>query len=388
MLPVAGSLRPSIRRAFVASAIALAALLLALAGCAKQEAAAPPAPRAVLAQVVTATAADLGNVYSGEVRARYESDLAFRVGGKIVARPVDVGSTVRKGEVMARLDPQDARLAVDAARSLLAAAEADHALAEAELARYRELHAKNFVSKAVLDARQTTFNTTKARLEQARAQVATARNQSDYTALEADADGVITAVLAEPGQVVAAGQPVVRLARPEEKEVVIHVPEGRLAELREANRVLVALWTRPERPYSGRVREISPNADPVTRTFTVKVSVPQADDDVRLGMTANVHIGERDARRVIKVPLGAVAQENGRASVWVVDPATRKVAPRPIEIGAYREDGVTVLAGLAAGEVVVTAGVHKLLAGEPVRLAPEVERAIGVAQGAAGAKGG
>jgi multidrug efflux system membrane fusion protein len=314
------------------------------------------------------------------VRARHESDLAFRVGGKMVARHVDVGSVVRKGAALARLDPQDARLAVDAARSQLAAAEADHALAKAELDRYLELHAKNFVSKAVLDARETTFNTTKARLEQARAQLATARNQTAYTELAADADGVITAVLAEPGQVVAAGQPIVRLARPDEKEVVIHVPESRLAELREANQILVALWTQPEKPYAGRVREISPNADPVTRTFTVKVSVLEPDPSVRLGMTANVLLGERSTHQVVRLPLAAVVQEGGRTSVWVVDPGTRQVNPRPVEVGAYREDGVTVLSGLAAGEVVVAAGAHKLRAGETVRLAPELEAAIGVAQ--------
>jgi len=379
-------LRPSLRPALLGAAIAVA--VVALAGCGNQNVAAPPAPRTVLAQIVTPATAELGNVYSGEVRARHESDLAFRVGGKMVARQVDVGSAVRKGAALARLDPQDARLGVDAARSQLAAAEADHALAKAELDRYLELHAKNFVSEAVLDARQTTFNTTKARLEQARAQLATARNQSAYTDLQADADGVITAVLAEPGQVVAAGQPIVRLARPEEKEVVIHVPESRLAELREATHVLVALWTQPEKPYAGRVREIAPNADPVTRTFTVKVAVLEADPGVRLGMTANVLLGERSTHEMVTLPLAAVVQEGGRTSVWVVDPGTRKVNPRPVEVGAYREDGVTVLAGLAAGEVVVAAGAHKLLAGETVRLAPEVEAAIGVAQTPAARNGG
>jgi len=368
--------------------VASAVVAVALSGCGRHDVAAPPEPRTVLAQIVTPTTAELGNVYSGEVRARHESDLAFRVGGKMVTRQVDVGSAVRKGAALARLDPQDARLAVDASRSQLAAAEADHALAKVELDRYVELHAKNFVSKAVLDARQTTFNTTKARLAQARAQLATARNQSAYTDLEADADGVVTAVLAEPGQVVAAGQPVVRLARPEEKEVVIHVPESRLAELREATQVLIALWTQPEKPYAGRVREIAPNADPVTRTFTVKVSLLQPDPSVRLGMTANVLLGERSTHQIVTLPLAAVVQENGRTSVWVVDPGTRKANPRAVEIGAYREDGVTVLAGLAAGEVVVAAGAHKLLADETVRLAPEVEAAIGVAQTPAPRHGG
>ena len=349
--------------------------LVALAACSQPQPVAS-GPRPVLAQVVQSATSELGNVYSGEVRARHESDLAFRVGGKLIARYVDVGSQVTRGTVLARLDPQDAKLAVDAARSQLAAAQADHSLAKSELERYRQLFAQKFVSQAVLDARQTTFEATKAKLEQATAQLATAQNQSAYTTLTADADGVITAVSAELGQVVAAGQPIVRLARPDEKEVVINVPESRLAALRGARQILVALWTQPQRPYAGQVREISPTADPITRTFTVKVSVPQADAAVRLGMTANVLVDDPSDRTAVKVPLGAVDQSAGAASVWIVDPQSHKVVPRPIEIGAYREDGVTVRAGVSAGDVVVTAGVQKLVAGETVRLAPEVERAM------------
>ena len=208
--------------------ILLAAAVAAVTACSKHEPPAP-APRAVIAQVVGAKPTEGANVYSGEVRARHENDLAFRVGGKVVARYVDVGATVKKGTELARLDPQDAQLGVESARSQLAAAEADHALAKAELARYRDLYAKQYVSKAVLDARENTFNTTKARLEQARAQAQVARNQSSYTTLVAEADGVITAVNVEAGQVVSSGQPVLRFARPEEKEVAINVPETRLA---------------------------------------------------------------------------------------------------------------------------------------------------------------
>jgi len=357
--------------------------LSALAACSQPQPVAT-APRPVLAQVVQPAAAGLGNVYSGEVRARRESDLAFRVGGKLVARHVDVGARVTRGGVLAQLDPQDAKLAVDAARSQLAAAEADHSLAKSELERYQQLFANSFVSQAVIDARVTTYNATKAKLQQARAQLETAQNQSAYTTLTADADGVITAVSAEVGQVVAAGQPIVRLARPEEKEVVINVPESRLAELRDAKQVLVALWTAPERPYRGDVREVSPTADPVTRTFTVKVSVPDADAAVRLGMTANVLVGDRGARPLVTLPLSALDESGGSARVWIVDPNTRKAAPRAVEVGAYREDGVTVRSGVSPGDVVITAGVHKLLAGEVVRLAPEVERVIGVGTRTAG----
>jgi RND family efflux transporter MFP subunit len=353
------------------SRLVAAALLVALvAACAKQ-APPPPAPRSVIAQVVGATPAQSANVYSGEVRARYENDLAFRVGGKVVARYVDVGAPVKKGQPLARLDPQDAQLNVESARSALAAAEADHELAKAEVERYRDLFDKKFVSKAVLDARETTFNTTRARLEQARAQALVAANQSSYTTLAAEADGVITAASLEPGQVVSPGQAVLRFARPDEKEVVISVPESRLGELRDAKRILVAVLAAPDKPAAGRIREIAPNADAATRTFAVKVSIVDPDPAIRLGMTANVALGEGRVDDLILLPLGALTQTDGRPAVWVVDPQTSKVNLRPIEVGAYREDGVTVTTGLKHGEVVVTAGVHKLLAGETVRVVSE-----------------
>jgi RND family efflux transporter MFP subunit len=340
---------------------------ITVAACAKHDVP-PPAPRTVLAQVVGARPADGANVYSGEVRARYENDLAFRVGGKVTARYVDVGAVVRKGQPLARLDPQDAQLAAEGARSALAAAQADHALATAEVERYRDLYAKKFVSQAVLDARETAFNTTKARLEQARAQLATAQNQSSYTTLTAESDGVITAANVEPGQVVSAGQTVMRFARPAEKEVVINVPESRLADLRAADRIAVAVLAAPDRPYAGVIREVAPNADPATRTFAVKITLPDVDAAVQLGMTANVALGERAGRDAISVPLTALTQIEGNPAVWVVDPGTSKINLRPVTVGAYREDGATVTAGLKAGEVVVTAGVHKLLAGETVRV--------------------
>ncbi|HTO48414.1 MAG TPA: efflux RND transporter periplasmic adaptor subunit [Burkholderiales bacterium] len=350
--------------------IVLATAVAALGACSKHEPP-PPAPRAVIAQVVGAKPNEGANVYSGEVRARHENDLAFRVGGKVVARYVDVGATVKKGTELARLDPQDAQLGVESARSQLAAAEADHALAKAELARYRDLYAKQYVSKAVLDARENTFNTTKARLEQARAQAQVARNQSSYTSLVAEADGVITAVNVEAGQVVSAGQPVLRFARPEEKEVAINVPETRLRDLRDGNQVTVALWAAPDKPYIGRVREVAPNADPATRTFMAKITILDPDIAVKLGMTANVLLGDSAGAEVITLPLTALTQVDGKPAVWVVDPQTSKVNLRPVAVGAYREDGVTVRDGLRAGEVVVTAGVHKLLPGETVRVMSE-----------------
>ncbi len=350
--------------------ILVVTLAAALAACGKPETP-PPAPRAVIAQIVGAKPADNANVYSGEVRARYENDLAFRVGGKVVARYVDVGAPVTRGQALARLDPQDAQLGVDAARSQLAAAAADHDLAATEVERYRDLYEKKFVSRAVLDARETTFNTTKARLEQAKAQVSTARNQSAYTALVAEADGVITAVNLEPGQVVAPGQAVMRFARPAEKEVAINVPESRLAELRDAQDILVNVLAAPGDRYRGRIREIAPTADPATRTFAVKITVLEANGTVRLGMTANVALGDGAGAQVITLPLTALTQLEGKPAVWVFDPQSSKVNLRPVVIGAYREDGVVVREGLRPGEIVVTVGVHKLLPDETVRVVSE-----------------
>jgi RND family efflux transporter MFP subunit len=348
----------------------VAASFALLAACAA-EAPPPPAPRAVIAQVVGSTPTDTANVYSGEVRARYENDLAFRVGGKVVARLVDVGATVKKGQPLARLDPQDAQLNAEAARSALAGAEADHALAKAEVERYRDLYEKRFVSQAVLDARETAFNTTKARLEQARAHTHVASNQSAYTTLAAEADGVITAVSLEPGQVVASGQTIMRFAQTREKEVVISLPENRLGELRDATAILVAVLAAPDKPAVGRIREIAPNADAATRTFAARISILDPDPTIRLGMTATVALGERKRADVLRLPLTALTQADGKPAVWVVDPRTSKVGLRPVAIGAYREDGVTVSAGLEPGEVVVTAGVHKLLPGETVRVVSE-----------------
>lgn len=358
----------------------LAALsVLGLAGCA-EKAPPAPAPRAVVAQIVGAAPATAAHVYSGEVRARYENDLAFRVGGKVVARHVEVGAAVKKGEVLARLDPQDAQLNVDAARSALAGAEADHALAKAEVERYRDLFARRFVSQAVLDARETAFNTTRARLEQARAQAMVAANQSSYTALVAEADGVVTAVALEPGQVVAGGQPVLRFARPTEKEVLISVPETRLEALKRAPSVLVAVPATGERPIPGRVREVAPNADPATRTFAVRIAIPAAGPAVQLGMTATVALGDRGEDEALRVPLAAVTEAGGQAVVWVVDPATTTVHPRAVAIAAYREDGATVSAGLRPGEIVVSAGAHKLRPGEPVRVLSEALAGPGAAR--------
>ncbi|MFZ3323529.1 MAG: efflux RND transporter periplasmic adaptor subunit [Usitatibacter sp.] len=346
----------------------LAAVAITLAACGTPKATTDPV-RPVVAQRVTPGAAASRDVYSGELRARYETDLGFRIPGKIVARLVDAGARVTKGQVLARLDPEDAKLAAQGASAQLASAEADFTLAKSELARYQDLLAKKFISQSAFDAKQNAFAAAQAKVEQVRTQAAITSNQANYTNLAADADGVIVSVTGEPGQVVAAGQPVLKLAHAGEKEVVVNAPEGQLARFKTGQDVAIQLWADPAKPFHGRIREIAGGADPVTRTYAVRVSAIDPPSQAQLGMTANVVFNPSADSGIVLLPLSALAGNDQKPAVWVIDPATSRVKLRAVNVGQYREDGVTIISGLNAGDVVVTAGVHKLRDGEPVRFA-------------------
>ncbi|HQR60161.1 MAG TPA: efflux RND transporter periplasmic adaptor subunit [Methylophilaceae bacterium] len=327
----------------------------------------PPRPALVVTAGESGSGASMALV--GEVRPRYESLQGFRIAGKIVERKVEVGSAVKKGQVLARLDPADTGLAAQASQADVRAAEADYALAEAELERQRQLYARKFISRSALDIREAQFKTTDARLQQARAQAAVSGNQSRYTALVAERDGVVTEIHAEPGQVVAAGDVVARVAAIGEVEVVIAVPELRMTGVVTGVPAQVWLWVAHDRPYRGKVREVAPAADPVTRTFDVRVSLLDADDRVRLGMTAGVQFAnQRESAMLLPIP--ALTQRNGQTVVWVVDPKSYQVQPRPVRAESYSERGALVSGGLTAGEQVVVAGVHALSPGQVVRPVP------------------
>ncbi|MBS1191076.1 MAG: efflux transporter, family, subunit [Rhodocyclaceae bacterium] len=349
-------------------AAALACAIATLGACGSKEPP-PEAPRLVATHVVGAGNARTEANYSGEVKPRYETPLAFRAGGKMASRLVEVGQAVRPGQPLARLDPADLELNAGAARAQLAAAESDLIFAKAEYERYRDLRGRHFVSQAALEGKEAAWRTAKGRMEAATAQAGLARNQSAYATLAADAAGVISAVLAEPGQVVAAGQPVLRLARPGEMEVAIAVPENRVAELKAATEIRIALWAENGRTYAGRIREIAPMADPATRTYAVRVSLLAPDADVRLGMTANVFLGRQGTTAGVLVPATAVFQQDGKPAVWVVG-AGNALVLRPVDIAQFREDGALVAGGLKAGERIVAAGVHKVFAGEKIRFEP------------------
>jgi RND family efflux transporter MFP subunit len=345
---------------------ALVLATLAIAGCS-----APPAPKEVvrpvqLAQVAigpTGTAA----VFAGEIKPRHEADLGFRIGGKLIARTVDVGARVKKGQGLARLDPADVGLQAEAAKAQAAAAETEFKFAQAEFQRYQNLFNEKYISASALDARRNTLDANRAKYEQAKANLAVSQNQASYAALVANEDGLVTTVNAEPGQVVTAGQSVVRIAREDEREVAISVPENRIGEVTNARALVIALWAQPGRQYRGRVREVSPAVDPATRTFAVRVTVDDPDASVQWGMTANVGVMGAGESNAALLPLTSIYHHEGKPAVWRYDPASGKVAIAPVEIGQYREDGVVITSGVHDGDWIVTAGVHKLIPGQVVR---------------------
>ena len=351
--------------------VVLLGTLIAIATACDKKQEGAPQPRLVNVVRVSMDTADGDVAYSGDVRARYETNLSFRVAGKIVARNVEVGSTVRTGAVLARLDPEDQQLNTRSAQSQLEAAKSEFEQTKAELERYTDLLKKNFISQAEYERRLNAFNVAKARFEQAQAQLSVSKNQAGYTELVADHGGVVTAILAEVGQVVAAGQTVMKLARTDEKEVVISIPENRLADLNEAREISVTLWADPSKTYRGKVREVSPSADPVTRTYAARISILDADPAVSLGMTANVYLKGIQRGAAMLLPATALFQDEGKAAVWVVDPATSQVKLVRVEVGEYLEDKVAILSGLKPEDTVVRAGVHKLFAGEKVRIAAD-----------------
>ncbi len=356
--------------AFSLTALCSGALLVLCMGCSEPTQPPPPA-RLVTVVHVTLGSARSDVAYSGEVRPRYETSLGFRVPGKIVARNIEVGGRVSKADVLIRLDPENQQLNSRSAQSQLAAARSEYEQSKSELARYTELYQKEFISKAEFDRRQNAYNVAQARLEQAQAQLAVTRNQADYTELVADHAGVVTAILAEVGQVVAAGQTVMKVARTDDREVAINVPENRLAELGAARRIDISLWANPARLYRGKLREVSPSADPVTRTYAAKVSVVDGDAAMKLGMTANVYLRGVQPAAQIMLPATALYQDNGHAAVWVVDKVTSQVKLVRVEAGEYVDEKVGIRSGLQAGDIVVRAGVHKLFAGEKVRIRDE-----------------
>jgi membrane fusion protein, multidrug efflux system len=325
----------------------------------------PTPPRAVRVQVVAAGAAAGEQSYTGVVRARHETDLAFRVGAKIASRHVEVGERVPAGAVLFRLDPTDHRLAVKAAEADLTAAEAEVVQTTAEDARLAR-GGRLAVTSSETDKARSARDAAVGRRDRARESLTLARNRLSYCELTADADGVITALPAEAGQVVAEGQVVARLARDGEREAVVSLPENQVIAARAA-RATVTLWAAPGESYPAVLRELSPTADPVTRTYQARFTVRNPGPKVVLGMTATVHLAPADAAPGYVLPLSSLLRTGDRPAVWVVDRRTGAITLTRVEVREYRQEKVVLSGGVKPGQLVVTAGVQKLDAGLTVR---------------------
>lgn len=345
--------------------IALAALA---AGCAKQETK-PETLRPVRTAVVAESGAEEW-VLSGEVRPRYETRLSFRLPGQMLARKVELGERVSAGQTIALLDARDARLGESSARAQLAQAESQAALADADLKRFTELRAKNFISQAEYDRREAQARQAREQVAAARAQASQAGNQVGYTLLTAPHAGVITALEAEAGQVLAAGQTVARLARPEELEVSVSIPEHRLEAFRKAYEYEIRLWSTPGKSYRGQLRELSPVADPASRTYAARISLEE-DRDLAIGMTAELRV-RAPAGALPQIPLSALFHRDGRPAVWVLE--GDRVRLVEVTTGAVSGNAVAVTAGLQPGQRVVSAGVQRLEEGQ--RVAPAEQPSV------------
>jgi multidrug efflux system membrane fusion protein len=344
-----------------------ALLTVLLTACGKQVAA-PEPERAVRTQVVSAGTASASHEYAAEVKARVESRLSFRVPGKLLIRTVNLGDPVKAGQVLARIDAQDLKLAEAAAAAGVAAARTNRDQAGADYKRFVDLQRQGFISAAELERRDSAFKAAQAQLEQAKAQADVQGNQAGYAQLVADGAGVVTGVEAEPGQVLAAGTPVVRVALDGPRDIVFAVPEDQIARVKLAasqpGALRVRLWGSTETAPL-KLREMAAAADPVTRTFLIKADAGKLD--VKLGQSATVVLQLPPVPGVVKLPLSAVLQQGGKTSVWVLDPASMTIKAVPVQVGGADGNEVVIAGGLAAGQEVVVAGVHVLNPGQKVK---------------------
>lgn len=316
--------------------------------------------------VVGAAGGPANYTYAGEVRGRYESQLAFQVSGKIIKRNVQLGSIVHAGDVLMQIDPKDINQTVNSSSAQVYSAESQLKLAESNLQRYRQLYAQSAISRAQLDQYENAYEVAQAAVRQASAQYGQSANQLDYSLLRADATGAIAGITAEAGQVVSAGQTVVTIIRDGEREVEISVPENRIEELRKATQLTVSFWALPGIKVSGQVREIAPMAAASTRTYQVRISLLNPPPEVKLGMTAAVSLSSMDKQNanLIAIPMSAIYQTQDTPGVWVVTDSTVRL--RPVQIVSLGNN-LAQVSGLRSGEIIVTAGVHKLREGQQVR---------------------
>ncbi|MGD9942827.1 MAG: efflux RND transporter periplasmic adaptor subunit [Burkholderiaceae bacterium] len=355
----------------------LGILLFLLAGCQRPPPPREDVPRPVRTQAVETERSRVALTLPAEVRPRIETRYGFRVGGKIAQRLVSVGDTVAPGQLLARLDPQDLAPAVAAAQSQLDAARTEQKLARIELTRLRDLRQQNYVSQAQVDRQQAATDASDARVRSAQAQLTQAGTQVEFQSLKADVHGVVTAIEAEAGQVVAAGQAVVRVARGGDFELAVNVPEKELAVARKTGEWRAEIPALGGEPRSATLRELSPVADSASRTYPMRLTLRGDLRGIALGMSATVQALHETAPAFV-LPLSALYSLDGKPHVWLVA-ADLTVQPVPVATSGFLDDAVRITAGLSAGDRVVTAGANLLVAGQKVRLLPS-DTVVGAAR--------
>ncbi|TPI76656.1 efflux RND transporter periplasmic adaptor subunit [Mesorhizobium sp. B2-8-9] len=380
------SLSSSILRRLPAAglpAIGIVVAALALAGCSREKA-------EVVQEVVRPVkVVEIGEArttrqldYSGSVRARIEMNLGFRIAGKVTERLVDIGQHVNEGDVLARVDPSDYELSVKSAQASLDAAERQVETVDLARKRAEQLYAKNFAPKSQLDQARLAYDQAVATRDAARSTLAQAQNQVHYTDLKASQAGIVTAISADVGQVVGAGTPVMTVAVDGEKEVSIAVPEMDIAGFKPGKEVKASFWSDEGLTLDGKVREVAGSADPQSRTFAVRVSLPN-HPRVLLGMTANVEATVGSKAQLVSIPLTAMTEKDGQQIVWTVDRASETVHPRPIKVANFTADGVAVADGLKQGDVVVAAGTQFMTENLKVKLASDAQQSASAEDDAA-----
>jgi RND family efflux transporter MFP subunit len=338
---------------------------LVLVACSRNTAVEQEDIRPVRTLVVGPSEVDTASTWAAEIKPRVESRLGFRVGGKIVERLVDVGAVVRPGQMLARLDAGDLALASAAAQAQLASARASFELADTNLKRTKALASQNFISGAQVDSAETQLRAAKGQMDAAQAQAQVQGNQSAYAVLLADRAGVVTGIEAEVGQVVAAGTPVVRVAVGTDKDVVFSLPEQGARALKPGLPLVVSLWSQPGQLLNATVRDVSPAADPVTRTYAVKATLDDPQGQAALGLTATVRLATGTVAQAIVLPLAAIVDVAGKPGVWIVE---KDMAKRvPVVLAAPTATGIAIASGLQAGQSVITAGVHTIKEGQKVK---------------------
>lgn len=349
-----------------AAIVALAALAL-LPACRRAEEPPPPEIRPVRVISIEQRAAGETVSLTGTVQAQTEVNFSFRIDGRMIDRSVNVGDAVRPGQVLARLDPSNEDASAASARAQLASARAQAVEQRNNFNRQKELLAQRFISQAAFDQFTANLQSAESQVKSAQAQVDLAQNRVSYTRLVADAGGAVTKVGAEPGEVVPGGRMIVQIARAGGRDAVFNVP----AQIKDAApknpEITVALTTDLKVSAKGRVREVSPRADPVTGTFQVRVGLIDPPPGLRLGSTVTGRM-RIDTAAAIEIPGAALIRKGAQSAVWIVDPKTQTVSQRPINVGSHDADRVVVAGGLETGDLVVTAGVQALHPGQKVRL--------------------